>query len=475
MQWNISDYFHQNQGRLSQNLNEDGSVLPDFPGTPNMANFDKLWMCLYARLGELCIDSRPAVRKSAGQTLFSTISAHGGLLKQSTWQAVLWQVLFPLLDKVRTLSGMASTDIVETGGNILIHHSRNTAQKQWAETQVLTLSGVARVFNTKRQLLQSLGDFIRAWTILLEFIEHAALNRSNEVSFSALKSFQEILYNNKNQSNEKTLPDDKEMWLIAWKVWLKIGTELAMPLLENSMNKDDFYLPTQAYLIALVQIFQNIYQHVKNNFSIEDLKQLCKVLTNAVVIPVYAQSDQYVITTTSEFGMSALHDGILHAIELVQNDAIARNNTEMLPIIFKQLLLFGKFTCIPPNINNVDLRSNSHNNDSKLNLTQPECTNMNYVPFGEKAITMCVKLYEKTAQNSDVINKNILYEILCTLHLPLASKYNCVSNTTWKLAANSFISVLKIGLPVARAHKNKFSSIWDQLALTLDQYLFPKS
>lgn len=30
---------------------DDGSVLPDFPGTVNMPQFDKLWMCLYARLG----------------------------------------------------------------------------------------------------------------------------------------------------------------------------------------------------------------------------------------------------------------------------------------------------------------------------------------------------------------------------------------------------------------------------------------
>lgn len=80
-----------------------------------MPSFDKLWMCLYARLGDLCVDPRPAVRKSAGQTLFSTISAHGSLLKQSTWQAVLWQVLFPLLDKVRSLSNAASSEKVDTG------------------------------------------------------------------------------------------------------------------------------------------------------------------------------------------------------------------------------------------------------------------------------------------------------------------------------------------------------------------------
>lgn len=110
-----------------------------------MPHFDKLWMCLFARLGDLCVDSRPAVRKSAGQTLFSTITAHGNLLNPPTWQAVLWQVLFPLLDKVRKHSSSASSEKVDTSGNILIHHSRNTAQKQWAETQVLTLSGVSRV------------------------------------------------------------------------------------------------------------------------------------------------------------------------------------------------------------------------------------------------------------------------------------------------------------------------------------------
>lgn len=47
--------------------------------------------------------------------------------------------------------------------------------------QVLTLSGVGRVFNTKRQLLQMLGDFPRAWSLLLEFIENSALSKNNEV------------------------------------------------------------------------------------------------------------------------------------------------------------------------------------------------------------------------------------------------------------------------------------------------------
>lgn len=253
---------------------EDQTVLPDFPGTLHIPHFDKLWMCLFARLSDLCVDSRPAVRKSAGQTLFSTISAHGNLLSPPTWQAVLWQVLFPLLDKVRNFSSSASSEKVDTTGNILIHHSRNTAQKQWAETQVLTLSGVARVFNTKRRMLQTVGDFNNAWSLLLEFIENAALSRSNEVSLASLKSFQEIIYNkpDESQDDETTKVEsdettsDSNIWTVAWKTWLKIGltsTKSPSASISNDKNDVDIYIPSQAFLTALVQIFPALFQHIR--------------------------------------------------------------------------------------------------------------------------------------------------------------------------------------------------------------------
>jgi C-terminal region of Mon2 protein len=55
LQWNISDYFYQNQDKLSNSLNGDEAIFPEFPGTPNMPPFDKLWMCLYARLGAILL------------------------------------------------------------------------------------------------------------------------------------------------------------------------------------------------------------------------------------------------------------------------------------------------------------------------------------------------------------------------------------------------------------------------------------
>ena len=104
----MSDFFYQNRTALkldlalvydslenSKDVTEEKKILANLiPQLPDKSiqPFDSLWMCLFSKLGDLCVDPRPAVRKSAGQTLFSTISAHGGLLENDTWYSVLWKV-----------------------------------------------------------------------------------------------------------------------------------------------------------------------------------------------------------------------------------------------------------------------------------------------------------------------------------------------------------------------------------------------
>ena len=50
-------------------------------------------------------------------------------------------------------------------------------------------------------ILHSPGDFPRAWALLLEYIESAALCHNAEVSLAALKSFQEILRINRDSKD----------------------------------------------------------------------------------------------------------------------------------------------------------------------------------------------------------------------------------------------------------------------------------
>lgn len=54
---------------------------------------DELWIQIYCNLVEICVDKRPAVRKSAGQTLFNTIELHGDILQLRSWSVIIWKVL----------------------------------------------------------------------------------------------------------------------------------------------------------------------------------------------------------------------------------------------------------------------------------------------------------------------------------------------------------------------------------------------
>lgn len=106
----------------------------------------------YPLLWNYLVDSRVHLKKIG--TLKDENSPNDFFSLYSTFK-----VLFPLLDKVKNFSGAAAheTGDATNGGNILIHHSRDTTEKQWAETKVLTLAGVARVFNTWRHALMPLG------------------------------------------------------------------------------------------------------------------------------------------------------------------------------------------------------------------------------------------------------------------------------------------------------------------------------
>ncbi|ELW61971.1 Protein MON2 like protein [Tupaia chinensis] len=529
--WNISDYFFQRGETIEKDLNkeeaaqqkqaeEKGLVLnrPFHPAPP----FDCLWLCLYAKLGELCVDPRPAVRKSAGQTLFSTIGAHGTLLQHSTWHTVIWKVLFHLLDRVRESSTTADKEKIESGGgNILIHHSRDTAEKQWAETWVLTLAGVARIFNTRRYLLQPLGDFSRAWDVLLDHIQSAALSKNNEVSLAALKSFQEILQivsPARDSDKPETPPvvnvpmpvligsvsgpglsrpfvrtdsigerlgrygsseppivtdelEDLNLWWAAWNTWYRIGSESTKPPI--TFDKLTF-IPSQPFLTALIQIFPALYQHIKTGFNMDDLQKLGVILHSAVSVPISSDASPFILPSYTEAVLTSLQEAVLTALDVLQKAICVgpENMQIMYPAIFDQLLAFVEFSCKPPQYGQLETK---HIANAKYN--QAEWVALNYVPFAERSLEVVVDLYQKTACHKAVVNEKVLQNIIKTLRVPLSLKYSCPSESTWKLAVSSLLKVLSIGLPVARQHASsgKFDSMWPELANTFEDFLFTKS
>lgn len=236
--WNVADYLHQNKKLIQESKVSKQDNFVNEHDAPNLAPFiydyvkqadlelyESIWMALFAKLLDICIDSRPAIRKSACQTLFATITTHGEMLDQRAWHCIIWQILFPLLHQVRTRSSIAvdvsprqiapsslssmyaeslsggigggGTDEVDSLNSgcesLVLHHSRNTAQKQWAETQVLALTGVTKVFIVKRERLIKMENFSKAWDVLVDFIRVGTISKLFEVSMASLKCMQDLL------------------------------------------------------------------------------------------------------------------------------------------------------------------------------------------------------------------------------------------------------------------------------------------
>ncbi|XP_021311537.1 protein MON2 homolog isoform X3 [Sorghum bicolor] len=175
-----------------------------------IVDYSILFFSVFSVLQKLGSDDRPEVRNSAVRTLFQTLSTHGQKLSKSMWEDCLWLYVFPMLEHVSHLASTSSRDewqgkeLGTRAGkavHMLIHHSRNTAQKQWDETIVLVLGGIARLLRSFFSYLQQLRKFSSGWVLLLDFIKNSILNGSKEVALAAINCLQTFVVSNCPKGN----------------------------------------------------------------------------------------------------------------------------------------------------------------------------------------------------------------------------------------------------------------------------------
>ncbi|KAM7397039.1 hypothetical protein PAMP_020037 [Pampus punctatissimus] len=453
--WNISDYFFQRGDAITEELEREEEALqkqaqekgetlnrPFHPAPP----FDCLWLCLYAKLGELCVDPRPAVRKSAGQTLFSTIAAHGTLLQQPTWHIVVWKSA--ALSKNNEVSLAALKSFQEILQIVTPVKDSDKAGDAFAAMGVppvlidpLSASGPGRPLIRSDSLVER-------------------LTRYNGAELQA------------PPPGEESALEDSALWWSAWNTWYRTGTDSTRP--PSGVTEKLSFIPSQPFLTALIQIFPALYQHIKANFSMEDLKKLGVILHGAVSVPISSDASPFILPSYTEAVLTSLQEAVLTALDVLQKAICVgpENLQVMYPAIFEQLLLFVEFSCKPPQYGRMETK---HVANAKYN--QAEWVALNYVPFAERSLEVVVDLYHKTACHKAVINEKVLQNIIKTLRMPLGLKYACPSESTWKLAVSSLLKVLSIGLPVARQHASsgKFDTMWPELANAFEDFLFTKS
>ncbi|KAH7543199.1 hypothetical protein FEM48_Zijuj02G0158400 [Ziziphus jujuba var. spinosa] len=213
--WTTTDFIAKGLKRTEKEMDgqkpeeQTRSVLDQVP-LINVIDRDKLLFSVFSLLQNLGADERPEVRNSAVRTLFQTLGSHGQKLSKSMWEDCLWNYVFPTLDRASHMAATSSKDewqgkeLGTRGGkavHMLIHHSRNTAQKQWDETLVLVLGGIARILRSFFPFLRSLTNFWSGWESLLLFVKNSILNGSKEVSLAAINCLQTTVLSHSSKGN----------------------------------------------------------------------------------------------------------------------------------------------------------------------------------------------------------------------------------------------------------------------------------
>lgn len=127
------------------------------------------------RLSHLSVDSRPEIRNCATNTLFSAVLSNAGMLSPDQWRSVFDDIVFPLFEATQQKSLLAMSSKAEAmtpelkkGVKMALHHSRDTAHKQWLETRVLALRGTCRAIKAGSRNLSLEPWFENTWRRALD-------------------------------------------------------------------------------------------------------------------------------------------------------------------------------------------------------------------------------------------------------------------------------------------------------------------
>lgn len=342
------------------------------------------------------------------------------------------------------------SDTVQNTGNILIHHTRDTAEKQWAETRVLTLAGVARVFSSRKQTLKELSDYPRAWALLLEMIEAGALSRNSEVALNSLKSFQDVAHDQESVASDQEESQSKQtktkksilstlkikslrfvdspeeeldLWVQAWRIWLNIGNvsmsseHIICQVKDGSGEiRTETNYPKQDFLTALISVFPPLLGRIYKRFGIGDLQRLCEILSRAVCIPIHTTTSPFLVPSFNENCLSSLQQVVIFSLNALRapiaqfngKSILENSTTSMYPMLFETLLNFVEYSCCPPKSDPEPIPAPVRDKMRSRKDKKVGWGVMNYVPFSEESLKMFTEMYVISYAQEPIIEANVL-------------------------------------------------------------------
>lgn len=163
------------------------------------AHLEELWVQIFMQLRALAVDGRPEVRNCAIKSLTSALLSHGRKVGAACYERCLRDILVEILTEVQEAAKTARTrDCASALGGarasdgLLVHHSRDTPEKQWDETMVLGMERFQRVLSNFSEEAGVQAFAPLAYTLLLQ-VQATLRTLTAEVSGSALRALVDLM------------------------------------------------------------------------------------------------------------------------------------------------------------------------------------------------------------------------------------------------------------------------------------------
>ena len=234
-------------------------------GVQTTAQAEELLELIFSALQILSQDPRPEVRNSGARTLFAVVVTQGPRLSRPLWERCLWELLFPLLRHAFHMSATSSKEESQAAllgrskgaqVRLVMHHSRNTEQKQWDETVVVAVGGMNRLLRAHLPAIAAMDGIEAGWDELMIVAESSLAGGRKEVAVAAVGMVGGVLGAHGGDDTVIT----GAMWARAMRV-LDVGVEAA--------TSAGCLVPLSART-ELVSLMGALYSSLRPRFSEKD-------------------------------------------------------------------------------------------------------------------------------------------------------------------------------------------------------------
>jgi hypothetical protein len=247
-------------------------------------------MFLLHQLLGLCQDGRQEVRDGAIATIFRSISLYGSTLSKATWDATLWEVVFPLVEAVSTSIQNHNRDSSSSpdDGEDLVSQSNGPpirlVDKQWDDSKTLALKSTGNVFFEYLPKIVKTARYEETWAAFIGHIKRSFIEDRPQVATAAMQALEKVLSVSLDGGEASRIASS---WEVAWAAWDEIGHSIVA--LSNSQTPGGKTY-TQVNLEAYVRVALPIYTPPYITF---DLSRIHRLLAILKAVLTFARSPDY--------------------------------------------------------------------------------------------------------------------------------------------------------------------------------------